>query len=81
MASKCRKCSGNILRHSLRAECSICAGSMHKVCAPMSRDEHSLHVGIFMFKYIHNDLPNFFNTCSMISCLHEIYAINTRGAN
>ena len=36
-------------------------------------------VGIFMFKYINNDLPGVFK--SMFSYQHEIHAYNTRGAN
>ena len=40
---------------------------------------HLFAVGIFMFKYINNDLPDVFK--SMFSYRHEIHAYNTRGAN
>ena len=44
MALKCRRCSCNILRHSLKTDCSLCGGSLHIACVPMSRDEYTVHV-------------------------------------
>ena len=40
---------------------------------------HLFAVGIFMFKYINNDLPDVFK--NMFSYRHEIHAYNNRGAN
>ena len=44
MALKCRRCRCNILRHSLKTDCSLCGESLHIACVPMSRDEYTVHV-------------------------------------
>ena len=69
MALKCRRCRRNILRHSLRAVCSICGESLHIACVPMSRDEYTVHVNtvadwictlccddLFPFNHVEDDL-------------------------
>ena len=91
MALKCRKCSGNILRHYFKADCSIYGGSLHIACVPMSRDGYTLHIktvanwnytlccgDLFPFNHIEDDL-SFIDVNTDCSLGIKDYTMNIQG--